>query len=166
MAEMTGFLRWIDDWLAARPGMIPVPLLRDTLLIYLGLTWLGRQALPLFVSRTFADTWGDDHRIHETLADVIYRVLLEQGACSLATMRQRFAEQLRDVPDVVSVPFMHACRQQLAALDGGGPPAFIESGVQGTFILPLLALSDPAAGMLLYTTVPWLYDTYAPIVYQ
>ena len=43
MTEMAGFLRWLDDWLAARPGTVPVPLLRDTLLIHLGLTWLGRQ---------------------------------------------------------------------------------------------------------------------------
>ena len=43
---------------------------------------------------------------------------------------------------------------------------FIESGVQGTFILPLLTLSGPSAGMLLYTTVPWLYGTYAAGVYQ
>ena len=166
MVEMAGFLRWIDDWLAARPGMVPVPLLRDTLLIYLGLTWLGRQPLPLFISRAFADTWGSDHRIHNALADVVYRVLLEESACSLATMRRCFAEQLRGDPDVVPAAFIRACRHQLASLDVVGSPVFIESGVQGTFILSLLTLSDPAADILLYTTLPWLYDTYAPVVYQ
>ena len=61
---------------------------------------------------------------------------------------------------------MQACREQLASLGAGGPPAFIESGVQGTFVLPLLTLSGPSAGMLLYTTVPWLYGIYAHRVYQ
>ena len=164
MAEMAGFLRGLDDWLTARPDMVPVPLLRDTLLIYLGLTWLGRQPRPLFISRAFADTWGDDYRVHDLLTDLVHRVLLEQGACSLATMRRRFAEQLRGVPGVA--PFTRACRQQLASLAAAGSPVFIESGAQGTFILPLLPFSGPAADMLLYTTVPWLYGTYAPIVYQ
>ena len=166
MAEMAGFLRWIDDRLRARPDMVPVPLLRDTLLIHLGLTWLGRQPLPVFISRAFANTWSTNHPIHETLADVVYRVLLEQGACGLATMQRRFAEHLQGHPGVVPAPFMRACREQLASLGAGRVPTFIESGVQGTFILPLLALSGPSAGMLLYTTVPWLYDTYAPSVYQ
>ena len=166
MTEMVGFLRWIDDRLRARPDRVPVPLLRDTLLIYLGLTWLGRQPLPVFISRAFANMWSDNHPIHETLADIVYRVLTEQGTCSLATMRACFTEHLRDDPGAVPAPFMRACREQLAWLDAVGPPAFIESGVQGTFILPLLTLSGPPADMLLYTTVPWLYDTYAPVVYQ
>lgn len=166
MTEMASFLRWTDDRLRARPGMVPVPLLRDTLLIHLGLTWLGRQPLPVFISRAFANTWNTHHPIHETLADVVYRVLLEQGACSLATMRRRFAELLLGHPGVVPATFMQACREQLASLGAGRVPVFIESGVQGTFILPLLTLSGPSSGMLLYTTVPWLYDTYAPIAYQ
>lgn len=163
---MAGFLRWIDDRLRARPDRVPVPLLRDTLLIYLGLTWLGRHPLPVFISRAFANTWNTNHPIHETLADIVYRVLLERGACSLATMRRRYAELLQGHPGVVPAPFMQACREQLASLGDGRAPAFIESGAQGTFILPLLALSGPSAGMLLYTTVPWLYRTYAPSVYQ
>ena len=32
--------------------------------------------------------------------------------------------------------------------------------------MALLALSNSSAGMMHYTTVPWLCDTYAPIVYQ
>ena len=166
MTEMVGFLGWIDGRLRACPRMVPVPLLRDALLIHLGLTWLGREPLPVFISRSFANTWNTAHPIHETLADVVYRVLLEQGSCSLETMRRHFAALLQGDAGGVPASFMQACREQLASLDAGGPPAFIESGVQGTFVLQLLTLSGPAAGMLLYTTVPWLYDTYAASVYQ
>ena len=41
MTETAAFLRWIDDWLRARPGIIPVSLLRDILLIVLGLDVAG-----------------------------------------------------------------------------------------------------------------------------
>ena len=41
MTEMVGFLRRIDNRPRVRPGRVPVPLLRDTLPICLGLTWLG-----------------------------------------------------------------------------------------------------------------------------
>ena len=166
MTEMAGFLRWIDERLRARPGRIPVPMLRDTLLVYLGLAWLGRQPLPVLISRAFANAWATDHPIHEALADVVYRVLLEQGTCDFATLRRCFARHLLDPPGVVPSTFLRACREQLAPLDAGGAPLFIESGVQGTFILSLLALSGPSAGMLLYTTAPWLYGTYASMVYQ
>ena len=120
----------------------------------------------MFISRAFANVWSDNHPIYDALAAVVYRVLLEQGACSLATMRRCLAEHLRSHPDAVPAPFMRACREQLASLDAGGHPVFIDSGLQGTFILPFLTISGPPAGMLLYTTAPWLYDTYPPAVYQ
>ena len=116
LTEMAGFLRWLDDWLRAHPGMAPVPLLHGTLLIHVGLTWLGRRPLPVFLSRAFANTWSDNRPIHEALADVVYGVLLEQGDGSLATMRRRFVEHLRRHPGVVPAPFMRACRAQLASL--------------------------------------------------
>ena len=85
----------------ARSGMDPVPLLRDTLLIRLGQTRLGRRPLPVFISRAFADTWSGSCPVHETLADVVYRVLGDQGACSLAAMRRRFAEHMLGDPVAV-----------------------------------------------------------------
>ena len=92
----------VDRRLAtARSGMDPVPLLRDTLPIRLGPTRLGRRPLPVFISRAFADTWSGSCPVHETLADVVYRVLGEQGACSLAAMRRRFAEHMLGDPVAV-----------------------------------------------------------------
>jgi hypothetical protein len=61
---------------------------------------------------------------------------------------------------------MQACRDSLATLAIAGTPLFIESGVQGTFPLCLLALTGNTGDMVLYTTTPWLYPTYAPIVFQ
>jgi hypothetical protein len=38
--------------------------------------------------------------------------------------------------------------------------------VQGTFPLFLLSLTGNKGDMVFYTTTPWLYPTYAPIVFQ
>jgi hypothetical protein len=61
---------------------------------------------------------------------------------------------------------MQACRDYLATLALEGTPLFIESGVQGTFPLCLLALTGTTGDLVLYTTTPWLYPTYAPVIFQ
>jgi len=62
--------------------------------------------------------------------------------------------------------FMQACHDYLATLAMDGTPLFIESGVQGTSPLCLLALTETTGVLVLYTTTLWLYPTYAPIVFQ
>ena len=61
---------------------------------------------------------------------------------------------------------MQACHDYLATLALDGTPLFIESGVQGTFPLCLLALTGTTGDLVLYTTTPWLYPTYAPVIFQ
>ncbi len=134
MTEMCAFLQWLCAYLAQHPHMVPVPLLRDTLLIQLGLTWLHRQGVqrreskPALIGRKFADTCGDGRQIHIALGNVIYRVLLEDRACDLATMRQRFATYVHEDP-AIPASFSHVCRDYLTTLGLDGPPLFIESGV-------------------------------------
>ena len=61
MTEMVAFLHWICPRLAQPIPLVPVPLLRDTLLIHLGLTWLRRYGVPIpeshpaIIGRKFAD---------------------------------------------------------------------------------------------------------------
>jgi hypothetical protein len=171
MAEMCAFLTWVLKCLVQRQHFVPVPLLRDTLLVQMGLRLLRRHGVsmwepqPVFIGRAFADQFGDGRQIHGTLANVIYRVLLEHGPCDLATMRRRFAEYVRQEP-AIPTAFTQASRAYLEALALEGPPLFIESGVQGTFPLWLLALSGDAGDMVFYVTAPWLYRTYASIVFS
>ena len=171
MTEMFAFLRWICGELTRREPVVPVPLLRDTLLIQLGLMWLRRQGLrvrepkPAMIGRKFADTCGNGRRIHGALGDVIYRVLLEDHPCDLAGLRRQFATYVREDPNI-PVSFTQACQDYLTVLDLEGPPLFVESGVQGTFTLFLLSLTGDVGDMVFYTTTPWLYPTYEPIVFQ
>jgi hypothetical protein len=171
MTEMVAFLHWLCARLMQPIPVVPVPLLRDTLLIHLGLTWLRRSGMPipapqpLMIGRKFADLCGDGREIHGALGNVIYRVLMEERPCDLATLRRHFATAIHADPDIPA-SFTQACRDYLATLALDGIPLFIESGVQGTFPLLLLSLTDKAGDMVFYTTTPWLYPTYEQIVFR
>jgi hypothetical protein len=171
MTEMVAFLHWICARLVQPVPVVPVPLLRDTLLIHLGLTWLRHHGMPipapqpLMIGRKFADLYGDGRDIHGALGNVIYRVLQATRPCPLATLRRQFATSVYADP-AIPVSFTQACRDYLATLALDGMPLFIESGVQGTFPLFLLSLTGNTGEMVFYTTTPWLYPTYAPIIFQ
>ena len=171
MMEMLAFLQWICRELTRRESVVPVPLLRDTLLIHMGLVWLREKGLriqepkPVIIGRKFADTCGNGRRIHAALGDVIYRVLLEDHTCDLAKLRHQFAMYVGENPDIPP-SFTQACQDYLTVLDLEGPPLLIESGVQGTFTLFLLSLTGGLGDMVLYTTTPWLFPIYEPIVFR
>jgi hypothetical protein len=171
MTEMGAFLKWICEELTRREPVVPVLMLRDTLLIQLGLRWLRREGLqvrtpkPAMIGRQFADTCGNGRSIHGALGDVIYRVLLESPSCDLAKLRHQFAAYVHQEPDIPA-SFTKACRDYLRTLDLEAPPLLIESGVQGTFTLFLLSLVNDVGDMVFYTTTPWLYPIYEPIVFQ
>ena len=151
--------------------MVPVPLLRDTLLIHLGLTWLRRygvpipESQPLLIGRKFADLCGNGRDIHGVLGNVIYRVLMDEHPRDLATLQHHFATAVHADP-AIPASFTQACRDYLATLALDGTPLFIESGVQGTFPLFLLSLTNNTGDMVFYTTTPWLYPTYEQIVFR
>jgi hypothetical protein len=171
MTEMVAFLHWICAQLAQPTPVVPVPLLRDTLLIHLGLTWLRHHGMPvpapqpLMIGRKFADLCGNGRDIHGALGNVIYRVLMEDHPHDLATLRRQFVTGVHADP-AIPASFTQACRDYLATLALEGTPLFIESGVQGTFPLFLLSLTGNTGEMVFYTTTPWLYPTYEQIVFR
>jgi hypothetical protein len=171
MTEMVTFLHWICARLAQPTPIVPVPLLRDTLLIHLGLTWLRGYGVsipaskPLLIGRKFADLYRDSRDIHGALGDCIYRVLMEDHPHDLATLRRHFATAVHADP-AIPTSFTQACRDYLDTLALDGIPLFIESGVQGTFPLFLLSLINNIGDMVFYTTTPWLYPTYEQIVFR
>jgi hypothetical protein len=108
--EMVAFLHWICTRLAQPVPVVPVPLLRDTLLIHLGLTWLRRSSVPipaskpLMIGRKFADLCGNGRDIHGVLGNVIYRVLMEDRSRDLATLQRHFATAVHADPAVPTLP--------------------------------------------------------------
>nr|VFJ65129.1 MAG: hypothetical protein BECKFW1821A_GA0114235_11912 [Candidatus Kentron sp. FW] len=172
MTEMVEFLNWVLRRLRQQPQAVPVPLLRDTLLVQLGLQLVRRHGIPvrepkpLLLSRKFLDTFQDGAAIYDALSsDVFYGILHEQNACDLTTLRHRFAAKARAHPGIPA-SFTQASRDYLAALALDGPPLMIESGMHGTFPLWLLTLMGNVGEMVLYTTVPWMYAIYQDIVFR
>src|SRR5215813_9608002 len=84
MTEMVAFLHWICARLTQPVPVVPVPLLRDTLLIHLGLTWLRHHGMPipapqpLLIGRKFTDLYGYGDDTYGALSNGIYRVLMEE----------------------------------------------------------------------------------------
>jgi hypothetical protein len=171
MTEMVAFLQWICARLAQPVLVVPVLLLRDTLLIHMGLTWLRRSGMPihepqpLLIGRKFADLCGNGRDIHGALGNIIYHVLQAVRPCNLPTLRHHFATAVHADP-AIPASFTQACRDYLATLALDGTPLFIESGVQGTFPLFLLSLINNTGEIVFYTTTPWLYPIYEQIVFR
>src|SRR5262245_45901999 len=90
---------------------------------------------------------------------------MEDRSRDLATLQRHFATAVHADP-AIPASFTQACRDYLATLTLDGTPLFIESGVQGTFPLFLLSLTDNTGEMVFYTTTPWLYPTYEQIVFR
>lgn len=171
MGEMVDFLLWIQGHLRRQPTLVPVTLLRDTSLIYLGLVWLHRLGLlalaprPLFLSRKFAASLPDSEKSYVTLvSEVLYRILWTQAPTDLATLRREFVAQAHAHPDI-GEPFARASRAYLETLALETPPFLIETGWHGTFPLWVLSLTDNHGEFLLYSTSPWLYPFYRDIVF-
>src|SRR5262249_7045015 len=109
-------------------------LLRDTLLVQMGLSWVHRSGIPIREPKPVC-------------------------------MGRRFADYVGEDP-AIPVAFRQASRAYLEALALEGRPLFIDSGVQGTFPLWLLALSRDVGDMVFYVTAPWLYKTYESVVFR
>ena len=108
--------------------------------------------------------WGDGRKIHGVLGDLIYRVLAEAPACELAVLRHRFATSVRE-----TLPFRHRLPRHAATIlphwRWTASHSSLKVGCKGRSPVPLVP--DRQQGeMIFYTTTPWLYPTYAPIVFQ
>lgn len=172
MEEMAGFLIWVVRRLRQQPQAVPVPLLRDTLVVQLGLKLLQRHGIqvrepkPVLLSRKSLETFQGGEKIYEALSnDILYGILYEQEVCNLTMLRHQFVARALVHPGI-SMSFVRASREYLATLALDGPPLVIESGIFGTFPLWLLTMTDNTGDMLLYSTAPWMYSLYQDIVFR
>ena len=161
MNELAKYVRWVYQQVEQR-GWQPVSLLRDALLVHLGLVWLGREdARALLLNRMFADAFGAREEVYvKLLIETLYRdVAAPNSPTDLEELRRRFSEgALKE--GLLPPTFVQACRHHVNELGLHAEPCWVESGVNGTFPLWLSALTDNEGGMLLYNTVPWLQGYY------
>ncbi|MCW5212200.1 hypothetical protein VU04_04730 [Desulfobulbus sp. TB] len=172
MTEMVEFLIWVLRRLKQQPQAVPVPLLRDTLVVQLGLKLLLRHGIqvrepkPMLLSRKFLATFQGGDKIYDALnSDIFYGILYEKKAYNLTTLRHQFVTRAQG-HSVIPTSFIQASRDYLTTFALDGPPLVIESGMHGTFPLWLLTLTDNIGDMVLYSTVPWLYSIYQDVVFR
>ena len=172
MLEMVDFLFWIVAQLQQHPKSVPVPLLRDTLLIYYGLVFLNRNGAsvchpkPIFISRKFIKTYFGSEDIYLTLSsELLYDILYDKNKCSLNTLRQEFATHAY-INEKIPKSFIELSSNYMDSLNLEGSPILIETGLHGTFPLWLLTINKNIGNFVLYNTVPWLYSTYQDIVFR
>ncbi|MEZ4860134.1 MAG: hypothetical protein R3C14_02450 [Caldilineaceae bacterium] len=165
MSEMVAFLMWVVEQLRRNPSAVPVFLLRDTLLLYLGLRWLRRHGLaiptprPMLLSRRFVALLAEPQNSYVKLTCAIHGILQQARPCDLSTFRRLFVNQASNF-FCKEHPFQKTCRTYLDSLSLEGPPLIIESGLLGTVPLWLLALNNNIGDFILYATAPWLASTY------
>ncbi len=172
MTEMVGFLLWVLQRLRHQPQMVPVPFLRDTLVVHLGLKVLQRYGIyvnepkPILWNRKFLNIFEGGEYIYDALnSDIFYGILYERKAFDLNTLRHQFSARAKMHP-AIPTTCIQAIRDYIASLTLNGSPLMIESGMHGTFPLWLLSLLDNVGDMVLYTAVPWLYSLYKNIVFR
>ncbi len=172
MGDMVGYLFQLAVRIERMPRLQPVVLLRDTLVIQLGLGrlraagWRLPEPKAIVFNRAFANAFGPPESIYETLlVEGLCRVVHEERPLDLQALRTGFTRRaLKELE--IPESFVRASRQKLAELEIEGVPVFVESGVNGTFPLWLLALNGGEGEMTLYSTAPWLYEIYAPVVFR
>tara|TARA_R110002096_G_scaffold100173_9_gene222022 strand:- start:9098 stop:10198 length:1101 start_codon:yes stop_codon:yes gene_type:complete len=167
LEEMASYLQWIEDVLI-RDDTQPVMLLRDTLLICLGLVWKNRYSpKALIFNRTFTNAYAGFEEIYEILIyEALYKSLMSsRELLPLDQLRKEYRECAFS-PGVLPQDFIDDTKAQLDQLGLEKPPVFVESGVNGTFPLWLLSYFKDEGGMLLYNTVPWLYELYDGLAYR
>lgn len=166
LKEMAAYLDWVLTALDQTDSQ-PVMLLRDALLIHLGLQWKGKHSpKALIFNRAFTNAYGEFEEIYEILIyEALYKSLVESDALlSVAELRRRYRKEA--LAGVLPKEFVVDTRRQLDALNLERKPMFVESGVNGTFPLWLLSHFGDDGGMLLYNTVPWLYEIYDRIAFR
>lgn len=167
LKEMAAYLDWVMRALDNADAQ-PVMLLRDALLIHLGLQWKGGYSpKALIFNRAFTNAYGEFEEIYEILIyEALYKSLAESDApLSLGELRHHYREEAL-ANGLLPEDFVGDTKRQLQMLGLEKPPMFVESGVNGTFPLWLLSHFGDEGGMVLYNTVPWLYEIYDRVAFR
>lgn len=150
-------IRQYSEWIGYREDTAYVFLLRDSLLPYLFFRSCGRQDIyPWLLSRSslseIAGTENVDEEIRLPLCEA-----LENGH----TEYDDFSSYCRDriVPVLDGHPALKSSLLQLLGPIRKDHIVVVESGYMGTMLMLLKAL-DERVDIRLYTTAPFLYETY------
>jgi hypothetical protein len=177
LREMVDYLFWI----VAGPVTNYACLLRDTLLLYIGLRLLKEAGVPigevrpLFVSRAYFDLCGQGEFYYDVVSDQVYAALAQCRSDSYVDFRAVYRST---VVSVAARPEYGTVLCRLAgyvdhALAGRAegealqrPYLLVETGLQGSIPMFLDYLCPVISGFRMYTTAPWLAGVLGRFIYK
>jgi len=167
LKEILAFTKWSLKFFK-NSDKTPLFLLRDTLFVYLGYSWLYDKKLitkepkPMLLSRKFLSFCEGNIDFYDEMVDYIY-ITLPNNPQNLSEIGEMFSKEFNKIPD----NFQKNSLEYLKDITNSEPFIAIESGMHGTIPLWLMHLSrDKKSKFLLYSTTDWLYNIYEESVYQ
>lgn len=150
------------DWIGYDNNTAYIFLLRDALLPYIFYCNKERKNLyPWLISRRFLNTISSTEDIDDGIRLPIYEAL-ESGYNDFKDFRLYFKEQLEKVLEYHTELKAILCRLLSSVKEDR--IVVVESGYNGTIPMMLSALDDRVT-FRMYTTAPFLYDTYQSLIY-
>lgn len=154
------FLREIlrySEWIGYESNTAYVFLLRDALLPYIYFRSRGRETLhPWLIGRAFLAGVSGRAHVDDEIRSFVYEAL-EAGAADFASFKAYCGERIRW--KVTEYPPLKNALEELLRQIPEGKILVVESGYGGTIPM-LLAALDERVDFRLYTTAPYLYETY------
>lgn len=157
--EILNFSRWVFD--SIKPNTAVVFLLRDTLLPYLAFKYWNKDntklAVPLMIGRKYLSQFGNGDELYNRISDGVYTALyncLESSKLFQSLAVSYIRESFYDNMDVIE-----KAKELLSSIQQP-EICVVESGVHGTMPLLLKSCDERINSIKLYTTLPWLYDSW------
>jgi len=162
--KILGFSKWVYN--SIKPDTTVVFLLRDTLLPYLAFRqWSDNntiKALPLLIGRRFLCQFGDGDVLYNSISDALYMALHEaDGSPSL--FQESVVRKIKKV--LAENQTLKRAIEEIMSGIKAQKICVVETGVHGTMPLLLKACDERIDQIMLYTTLPWMYDAWGECCY-
>jgi len=162
--EIFNFSKWIYNSLDSDTAVIF--LLRDTLLPYIAFKhWnhdTTKEAIPLIIGRNYLSQFGNRDELYNCICDGVYTALYDsqktpelfQGVaveciCKSIKKNDDLYKKTKQILSNISKPKI----------------CVVESGVHGTMPLFLKCCDERIDNIKMFTTLPWLYDSWGGCFY-
>lgn len=162
--EILNFSKWINNSLDSDTAIIF--LLRDTLLPYIAFKqWnhdATKEAIPLMIGRSYLSLFGNRDELYNCISDSVYTALYESQ--KTPELFQGIAvEGIRK--SIKNNDGLYKKTKQILSNISKPKICVVESGVHGTMPLFLKCCDERIDTIKMYTTLPWLYDSWGGSFY-
>ncbi|MCL2425815.1 MAG: hypothetical protein FWD05_05715 [Oscillospiraceae bacterium] len=162
--EILDFCKWVHNSIPKNTTVIF--LLRDTLLPYLAFRqWnddCSKIALPMLIGRKFLSQFGDGETLYNGISDALYTVLHDTKEIP-SRFQESSVEHIKDF--LLNNNSLRTELEKILSEIKTPNISIVETGAHGTMPLLLKACDRRINHIMLYTTLPWLYNSWGQYYY-